>query len=393
MEKESDILRTLNEAGVEHVPTLVAGDDVPGTYHQTVTHTYTNPTPAWVTSKPDALDMRTHHRLLENFIPKLLEDYETPKQFLQVLFDGFSAHRDAYALGFLHRDVSDNNIMIDEKGRGVLIDWELAIRVKDKNGTPIENKARQRYRTGTWAFMSCNLLEPKQLRNPHSLADDQQSFLWIGLYYILLSFNPTIPGNPSIEYLISTIFEENSYDSNSRNYTGGAVKAKVVGGRHLVCRLAVLNNKPMEQWLKNVLKVFKKVSQYQDAFDDDDTPEVAPRSGGFTPSNLERHDTLERIFRDSLDAGGWSPTREPKKGRSDTVRNPLHSGNVTTTKRRSDESHGAGYNQASGSIAKKLKMSLGEASIPEVDGEDTQERHEEDDQEKDGALQAAAPPP
>jgi hypothetical protein len=89
MEKESKILRALNSASVEHVPTLVAGDDVPGTYHRTVTQEYTKPTPDWVKSEPDALDMRTHHRLLENFIPTLLEDYKSPKQFLQVLFDGF----------------------------------------------------------------------------------------------------------------------------------------------------------------------------------------------------------------------------------------------------------------------------------------------------------------
>jgi hypothetical protein len=37
--------------------------------------------------------------------------------------------------------------MIDENGRGVLIDWELAIRVKDENGTLIESKARQHDRT------------------------------------------------------------------------------------------------------------------------------------------------------------------------------------------------------------------------------------------------------
>jgi hypothetical protein len=89
MEKESEILRTLNRASVEHVPTLVAGDDVPGTYQRTVTQGYTKPTPDWVKSEPDALDMRTHHRLLENFIPTLLEDFKDPKQFLQVLFDGF----------------------------------------------------------------------------------------------------------------------------------------------------------------------------------------------------------------------------------------------------------------------------------------------------------------
>ena len=53
------------------------------------------------------------------------------------------AHKGAYALGFLHRDVSDGNIMIDENGRGILIDWELAIRVRDKQGASIENKEGQ----------------------------------------------------------------------------------------------------------------------------------------------------------------------------------------------------------------------------------------------------------
>ena len=56
------------------------------------------------------------------------------------------AHKGAYALGFLHRDVSDGNIMIDENGRGVLIDWELAIRVRHTHGASIENKAGQRDR-------------------------------------------------------------------------------------------------------------------------------------------------------------------------------------------------------------------------------------------------------
>jgi hypothetical protein len=89
MEGESEILRTLNKANVEHVPTLVAGEDVPRKYQQTVTQKYINTTSDWVKSKPNALDMWTHHRLLENLIPTLLEDFKSPKQFLQVLFDGF----------------------------------------------------------------------------------------------------------------------------------------------------------------------------------------------------------------------------------------------------------------------------------------------------------------
>ena len=42
----------------------------------------------------------------------------------------FTAHRDAWVKArVLHRDISDNNIMIDEKGRGVLIDWVLCDQV------------------------------------------------------------------------------------------------------------------------------------------------------------------------------------------------------------------------------------------------------------------------
>lgn len=85
---ESEILRTLNKANVGHFPTLVAGEDIPGKYQQSVTQKYINTTSDRVKSKSDALDMRTHHRLLDNFIPTLLEDFKSPKHFLQVLFDG-----------------------------------------------------------------------------------------------------------------------------------------------------------------------------------------------------------------------------------------------------------------------------------------------------------------
>ena len=41
--------------------------------------------------------------------------------------------------------------MIDENGRGVLIDWELAIRVRDKNGASLENEARQHDRAVSYS--------------------------------------------------------------------------------------------------------------------------------------------------------------------------------------------------------------------------------------------------
>ncbi|KAJ2914720.1 hypothetical protein MD484_g5701, partial [Candolleomyces efflorescens] len=308
-EKESDVLRELNGANVEHVPTLVAGEDVPGMYHHTVTQVYTQPTPHWVKSKPEELDKRTHHRLLENFVPTPLEDFGTPREFLQALFDGFIAHKGAYALGFLHRDVSDNNIMIDETGRGVLVDWGLAIRVKDANGALIPGKVGQRYRTGTWAFMSCNLLREISCQKPHALADDQQSFLWIGLYYIIQSFNPIIADNPGVEVLIDQYFNSNTYNPNQNDYTGGAEKSMVIVGQSNLCHLEIPNNKPMEKWYKNVLKVFHDVEVAQIFLDPLRLPPDLP--------DLSRHDALEQIFRESLDADGWSFRREPTEGQAE----------------------------------------------------------------------------
>ena len=60
----------------------------------------------------------------------------------------FIAHKEAYLkVGILHRDISDNNVMIDDNGRGILTDWELAIRVKARDGNFLELGPRQRYRT------------------------------------------------------------------------------------------------------------------------------------------------------------------------------------------------------------------------------------------------------
>jgi len=54
------------------------------------------------------------------------------------------AHRDAYIkTRILHRDVSAGNILITEKGSGILIDWDLSKKVKDY----VEPKPRLHSRT------------------------------------------------------------------------------------------------------------------------------------------------------------------------------------------------------------------------------------------------------
>ena len=61
------------------------------------------------------------------------------------------AHRDAYYKAhILHRDVSAGNILITEKGGGILIDWDLSKKVKEY----AEPKPTLHSRTVRWFSLS-----------------------------------------------------------------------------------------------------------------------------------------------------------------------------------------------------------------------------------------------
>ncbi|KAI0294370.1 hypothetical protein BC826DRAFT_865491, partial [Russula brevipes] len=80
----------------------------------------------------------------------------------------------------LHRDVSAGNILITDKGSGILIDWDLSKKVKEYT----EPKPRLHSRTGTWQFISvARLLDPWS--SPHQVSDDLESFFWVLLYQIV----------------------------------------------------------------------------------------------------------------------------------------------------------------------------------------------------------------
>ena len=113
------------------------------------------------------------------------------------------AHRRLYSVaGILHRDIKPGNIMIypdgEEGNRGVLIDYDHAIRIADTSPYSTKRKIvreslrrdcfpfiylRYTPQQGTYLFMSWKALEGNE---PHTCLDDLESFYYVMVYLVRL---------------------------------------------------------------------------------------------------------------------------------------------------------------------------------------------------------------
>lgn len=214
--------------------------------------------------------------------------------------------------------------------------------------------------------MSPNLLGEFSLQKEHALPDDQQSFLWIGLYYIILTFNPTRPKHMTTQGIIKGYFEECIYNPELGSYEGGSHKQNLIMGKSALTRLAVPNNKPMEQWYKRVLSVFSRVElagfDPEPKFFNDEPPHEPPQH---PPSELDRHDALEQIFKDALASEGWSLTRDTVSDEPNPLLHPRCTGSATTKRRATDpepadDDNDSEKSLSSGSKSKRPEMSQSE---------------------------------
>ncbi|KKZ62396.1 hypothetical protein EMCG_03191 [[Emmonsia] crescens] len=101
-------------------------------------------------------------------------DYKSPLELLMALRDAIKAHRSLYLDGnILHRDISDNNIIITDAGKadghsGMLIDLDLAKEVGS-------GRSGARHQTGTMEFMAIEVL----LNIDHTYRHDLESFFYV----------------------------------------------------------------------------------------------------------------------------------------------------------------------------------------------------------------------
>ncbi|KAF4607802.1 hypothetical protein EYR40_000137 [Pleurotus pulmonarius] len=226
---EIETIRKMNKAGVHYVPTLVCGGDLPN--QLTKTQDYPSMFNGRIGDK--RLDSRQHIRFVVKEVGSPLEHFSSSKQMLRAVGHALQGHKEAYEL---------------YDGTGLLNDWDMAVIEQD-----IQDSPRSHERTGTWAFMSIDML--KRERRPHGVCDDLESFFWVILYYSL----SYLPHNrvKDLDFVIQVIFEQ--YDWSHKG--GSGKRDFLMYGEHIGERderpLEFSGNLVLTEFVKRMVALFR----------------------------------------------------------------------------------------------------------------------------------------
>ncbi|KAH0491323.1 hypothetical protein TgHK011_002760 [Trichoderma gracile] len=129
------------------------------------------------------LTNRVHRRVVLQDYGKPIYTASSPMALLAALESCIRGHESLRRqAGLLHRDISINNVVIDEDGpadrKGFLIDLDLAIKEQRIKASGTKGK------TGTRAFMAIGVLMGRQ----HSFMHDLESFFWV-LFWICIHYD------------------------------------------------------------------------------------------------------------------------------------------------------------------------------------------------------------
>lgn len=122
----------------------------------------------------DEFTNRFHRRLILKDVGEPIWKVDSPVRLLEALEGCIKGHRALLHAGYLHRDISISNLMINDQNgpdrKSFLIDLDVAIPY------PTSNDQAHSARTGTKVFMSINLLAQN---HSHHFVDDLESFFWV----------------------------------------------------------------------------------------------------------------------------------------------------------------------------------------------------------------------
>ncbi|KAL7785643.1 hypothetical protein V8C37DRAFT_315231 [Trichoderma ceciliae] len=133
-------------------------------------------------SSPETPPNRVHRRIVLQDYGRPIYTATSPAALVAAVESCIRGHESLRQAGLLHRDVSINNILIDEDGppsrKGFLIDLDLAIREQRLQASGAKGK------TGTRAFMAIGVLFDER----HSFTHDLESFFWV-LFWICVHYD------------------------------------------------------------------------------------------------------------------------------------------------------------------------------------------------------------
>lgn len=132
----------------------------------------------------EALPNRVHRRVILRDYGKPIYKASSRVALLAALEGCVEGHRSLYEAGLLHRDISINNLMVNENEKNCswiafLIDLDLAVREQREGASGAKGK------TGTRAFMAIGALLGHE---QHSFMHDLESFFWV-LFWICVHYN------------------------------------------------------------------------------------------------------------------------------------------------------------------------------------------------------------
>ncbi|KAI0701127.1 hypothetical protein C8T65DRAFT_656794 [Cerioporus squamosus] len=298
---EHEIYERLNGAGVAYVLTCLGYEDVrgsDGSWQVTRTQTVVNRSRAAV----------GHYRLLIKEVCRPLTDFSHFREFTLIMWYALIAHREAWEkAGILHHDISPNNILIYEDGRGqverrgMLCDWDLC---KDKEQVELDQKRGTPDPAGTWLFRSALSLQfPNR---PYELSDDIESFIHV-YHYCVLRFHKKQGISPEL-------FVERVYDDAYIRKSDGAC---IGGGSklfHMTSKSPPLNvrywNPTLHKLLISIHELCREhysavdVEALRDRYDPPSPPRVSPPVELRTPRperqvhpDLQAHAELLKRFK------------------------------------------------------------------------------------------------
>ncbi|TRM64624.1 hypothetical protein BD626DRAFT_583091 [Schizophyllum amplum] len=323
---EAERIKYLNARGVDHVPKLVCGGDIPG--QKTVTHLYVDR--KWNKGQRKKHHPRAHHRLVEN-IGLPLWKFKSSKHLMQILFDALTGHQQAVELcRTLHRDFSPRNIFWDEEtGRGFLADWDLCapmpeLPCTDPDVNPMAqkpNSSGRPDRTGTWGFMSSlSLSEDDKL---HDVQDDLESLFWVGFYMILLYFPFNIA---DVIHIVDTVYYQAEFKQDEeKKPVGGKNKWAFLWGLEYdsVFSFHDTISRPLEEWADAYRRLLRDWGQYYAELKqwrkDQGTARATKRRARQnkpTAPDLRNYDALMDDWKELLETGEFQD--------NDRLNDPLH---------------------------------------------------------------------